>query len=246
MSNTDTVHTSENSGMQSSGPRNRIVHAALLVVGFTAGCATSADPDETSVATSAAAVENQPDTSSAHRPAHCVAPWGIDWSDVLHVKKAAIVSPFCTEVQAGDPYIPEVKWITNTEDGIEGLPLVYPAGYTPRHDEPTKDFLHKLERVRYVVHPGEQELSFRGSQIKKGLTLGDLYEGSTEFPPEQMVLPATSLLGELPSLPPGTYSADIHLVMSDMHCDGQTTDAAASCLPAGDSLALTRNFVVLP
>ena len=60
------------------------------------------------------------------------------------------------------------------------------------------------------------------------------------------VWPATALLEELPALPPGTYSADIHLIMSDTHCDGQTNDFAMSCLPPGDSLALTRTFVVQP
>jgi len=180
------------------------------------------------------------------RPPHCVVPWGIDWSEVLHVKKAAVVSPDCTEVRAGDPYTPEVLWITNTEDGIEGGPVLYPPGYTPRHKAPMNDFLHKLDRVRYVVQPGNQERSFDAAQIRRGLQVGDLYEGSGQFAEIEMVWPTTALLGELPPLPPGSYSADIHFIMSDTHCDGQSDDFAKSCLPPGDSLALTRTFVVQP
>lgn len=183
---------------------------------------------------------------SGRRPPHCVVPWGIDWSEVLHVKKAAVVSADCTEVRAGDPYTPEVLWVTNTEDGIEGGPVLYPPGYTPRHKAPMNDFLHKLDRVRYVVQPGNQERSFDASQIRRGLQVGDLYEGSDQFTEVQMVWPATALLGELPPLPPGMYSAEIHFIMSDTHCDGQSDDFAKSCLPPGDSLALTRTFVVQP
>ena len=183
---------------------------------------------------------------AGRRPPHCVVPWGIDWSEVLHVKKAAVVSPDCTEVRAGDAYTPEVLWITNTEDGIEGGLVLYPPGYTPRHKAPMNDFLHKLDRVRYVVQPGNQERSFDPSPIQRGLHVGDLYEGSGQFTEVQMVWPATALLGELSPLPPGSYSADIHFIMSDTHCDGQTDDFAKSCLPPGDSLALTRTFVVQP
>lgn len=223
-----------------------VVCAALVAAGFGAGCVTDADPD-TVVARVDPGVPTQPEDSSVRGPEHCVAPWGIDWNDVLHVKKAAMVSPFCTEVRAIDPYTPEVLWITNTEDGIEGGPVLYPPGYTPRDRAPTRDFVHKLESVRYIVQPGNQELSFRASKIEKGVIVRDLFEGSTgEFTPPQMAWPATALLGELPRLSPGIYSADIHFIMSDTHCDGQTDVFADSCLPPGDSFMLTRHFIVVP
>jgi hypothetical protein len=240
MSNIYTAHKNEKCN------RSRIVYTALLPLVFGAGCATDAQPDDTIVARVDPGVATQPGHSNARRPEHCVAPWGIDWNDVLHVNKAAIVSSFCTEIRASDPYTPEVLWITNTEDGIEGGPVLYPEGYTPRHKAPMNDFLHKLDSVRYVVQPGNQELSFRASQIEKRVTVGDLYEGAPDFTAPQLVWPATALLGELPPLPPGTYSADIHFVMSDTHCDGQTSDFAQSCLPPGDSFTLTRSFVVQP
>jgi len=258
MMNADRVHTNDIRDLRRKGswrawheppPRRHaryVVHAAAVVALWAAGCATYVAPDEAVVARVDPGAPAQPDDRASRRPDHCVAPWGIDWNDVLHVNKAAIVSAFCTEVQAGDSYTPEVLWFTNTEDGIEGEPVVYPPGYTPRHKAPMNDFLHKLDSVRYVVQPGDQEFVFRASKIDRRVTLRDLYDGSTDFTPPQLALPATVLLGELPPLPPGTFSADIHFVMSDTHCDGQTSDFALSCLPPGDSFALTRNFVVQP
>lgn len=96
------------------------------------------------------------------------------------------------------------------------------------------------------ILPGDQEFRFRASRVTKAVALPDLYQGSTEFTPAEMAWPATALLGELPPLPSGTYSAEIHYVMSDTHCDGQSADFARSCLPPGDSAGLTRNFVVQP
>jgi hypothetical protein len=257
MSNTETVHTNEIPGMQgrrrsavrsepgkSHGLR-RVVCAVLVAASSGTGCVTDADPD-TIVARVEPGVPTQLEDPSVRGPVHCVAPWGIDWNDVLDVENAAIVVQFCPKIRASDPYIPEVLWFTNTEDGIEGEPVLYPPGYTPRDKAPTRDFVHKLVGVRYVVQPGNQEHTFRASTIEKGMVLRDLFEGSGEFTPPQMALPATSLLGELPPLPPGIYSADIHFIMSDTHCDGLTADFAKSCLPPGDSFILPTHFVVVP
>jgi hypothetical protein len=239
MSKGDTGSTNEIWGMRS--------RLALLAIACAGGCALDADPEKIAVSGTRSAVTTPEDDAAPRRPPHCVPDWGIDWNDVLHVEKAAIVSsPFCTQVRPGDPYTPEVLWITNTEDGIEGGPVLYPPGYTPRHKAPMNDFLHKLDSVRYVVHPGGAEFSFSASNIRRTVTVGDLFEGSVDqFTEPQMVWPATALLGQLPALPSGTYSADIHFVLSDTHCDGQTTDFSASCLTPGDNLALTRNFSVV-
>jgi hypothetical protein len=179
-------------------------------------------------------------------PAHCVAKWGIDWSRVLGVVDAEIVSPFCTEIHTGVSFIPEVLWITNAAAGIPGGPVVYPDGYEPFLKAPMDDFRFKLESVRYVLQPSGKEVTFHASDIEKLLTVADLFRGSDDFTVPQLVWPTTALLGKLPPLPPGDYSTDIHFVMSDTHCDGQTTDFAASCLPPGDTLAITRDFIVVP
>ena len=216
----------------------RLVCCALAAVAAGAGCAIDADPQ--------AAVSAQLVGDGAPAIRHCVAPWEIDWNTVLQVEGAAIVTDFCTEVPAGAPYIPEVLWYTNTEDGIEGGPVLYPLEYVPLAKAPMTDFLHKLIGVRYVVQPGGLRFSFLAPAIEQVTTVGALFRGSTQFTPPQLALPATSLLGRLPPLPPGSYSAEIHFVMSATHCDGQTADRAKSCLPAGDSVALTRTFVVTP
>jgi hypothetical protein len=222
---------------------SNIAHAALATVAA-AGCATSPDTDEAVGASVDLTASAPRDDAAGRHPPDCVVPWGIDWSDVLHVNKAALVSPDCTMVRAGDPYIPEVLWITNTEHGIEGGPVLYPPGYTPSRKAPMEDFLHKLDRVRYIVQPGDLEFSFKASKLERKLTVDDLYRGSDQFTPPQLVWPATAMLAQLPALPTGAYSAEIHFIMSDTHCDGQHAVFADSCLPPGDSLALTRQFVV--
>lgn len=178
---------------------------------------------------------------------HCVAPWGIDWNEVLGVDDASIVAPFCGTVSRGDvarPFTPEVLWITNTPDGIPGGPVIYPRGYRPENATPILDFVGKLERVIYVVHPGGDTISYDGRSIGTLVTVGELYEGSDELTEPQMVWPAFALLGRLPAPPVGAYSVDVHLVMRARHCDGNGAVAADNCLEAGDTLVKTRDFRV--
>jgi hypothetical protein len=225
------------------------VSSALLssIAVAVAGCAIDTDPGEASLALVGAEEPTQPGSSADIRRDDCVPKWGIDWNLVLGVDDADIVSPFCTEVHVSDRYVPEALWITNTADGIEGGPVVYPDGYEPALKAPMDDFLHKLARVRYVVRPSGQEFTFPASEIENLLTVDDLFRGSDEFTPPQLVWPAVALLGELPRLlVPGSYRAEIHFLMSDTHCDGQTTDFAKSCLPPGDSFVLARDFTVVP
>jgi hypothetical protein len=151
------------------------------------------------------------------------------------------VSP-ALRVSGGLPSI----WITNTPDGVEGHPVVYPVDYVQASKAPMTDFLHKLIGVRYVVHPGGQEFRFRPGDLEELVTLDDLFKGSGQFDPAELAKPAVALLGSLPPLPAGFYDADIHFALSATHCDGQTADRASSCLPAGDTLVLTRHFGVLP
>jgi hypothetical protein len=222
----------------------RFLCAALLSCLAFAGCAVGADPgDRTS---ELAGVQPPAPRDILPRPPHCIAPWGIDWSVTLGVTDVDVVSPFCTQVMAGDRYIPEVLWITNTPTGVEGHPVVYPDGYFPTSSVPMTDFLHKLERVRYVVQPGGQEVVYSAPGIEKALIVSDLFAGSDQFPPAEMVLPVTALLGRLPALPVGSYRASIHFVMTAEHCDGNHADRANNCLPAGDSLVLSRAFDVVP
>src|SRR5262245_53839181 len=129
-----------------SNTNKRAIQIALVTVGFAMGCTTDTESEETVVA------------AVGTPPPHCVAPWGIDWNEVLEVD-AAIVSPFCTKVRPGDPYTPEVLWITNTDEGVEGVPVLYPPGYVPLRKGPMIDFLHKLTSVRYLVKPGNFEFS---------------------------------------------------------------------------------------
>lgn len=215
----------------------RVVCCALVAVACGAGCATDAEPEAVASAEIA-------EGAILPLPPHCVAPWGTDWNAVLDVEGAAIVTDFCTEVPSGAAYIPEVLWITNTENGIEGGPVLYPVDYVPLAKAPMTDFLHKLIGVRYVVQPGNLQFSYLAPFIEEVLTVDPLFRGSTEFTPPQLAWPATSLLGRLPPLPPGSYSAEIHFVMAATHCDGQTTDRAKSCLSPGDTAVVTRRFVV--
>jgi len=220
----------------------RFLLAASLSSLVLVGCAVDPEPAEVSAAVVRADGQAPRDVLPPNPP-HCIAPWGTDWTRVLGVVGADVVSPFCTQVVLGDRYVPEVLWITNTETGLPDHPVVYPDGYFPTSRAPMTDFLHKLDSVRYVVQPGGQEIVYSAAAIERGLTVNDLFAGSDEFPPEQLVFPATALLGKLPSVTePGSYRAEIHFVMRAAHCDGQSADTANSCLPAGDTLVISRGF----
>jgi hypothetical protein len=212
---------------------------ALMISVLVGGGAVNADTGEGN------GNPTQP-SANGQRRFHCVASWGIDWNEVLGVDDADIVNLFCLEVHTGDRFIPGVLWITNTADGIEGQPVVYPDGYVPARHAPMDDFLHKLVAVRYVVQPGGLEFSFRAGEIEGLVTVGDLFKGSDQFTPAEYVKPAAALLGKLPPLPQGFYTAEVHFIMSDVHCDGQTPDRENSCLGRGDTFLLTRHFAVLP
>lgn len=211
-----------------------VLFAALATSAF-AACAV----DEAPPAEHAAAVTVLPPD-----PPHCIAPWGIDWSDVLGVTDAEIVSPFCTSVSSAHRVIPEVLWITNAATGTEGNPVVYPDGYFPAQAAPIDDFIGKLTQVRYVIQPGGQQITYPASAIERRLVVRDLFAGSGEFADSELAWPTVALLGKLPALAPGNYRAEIHLVLSAQHCDGQTGSVADSCLPAGDTLAISRGFTV--
>jgi hypothetical protein len=218
----------------------RTVCTALFVSLFIAGCVEDAAPDKTPAVAQAAAPPNLGPRF------HCVAPWDIDWNKALRVFDADIVSPFCTLIERNVQFIPEVKWITNTKDGYAGHPVLYPPGYEPTFDAPIVDFIFKVQSVRYVVNPLGREYVIPANLIEELLTVGDLYHGApdSEFTPDQYVWPSLSLLGRLPGLPPGKYSVDVHFVMLETTCDGQTDDFDLSCLPPGDSLAVTRDVIV--
>ena len=209
-------------------------------------CAVDADPADHGEAATTATAQAQPEHRHEHVRYHCVLPWGTDWNRVLDLPDAALVIPACPEIHPGDRYVPLLIWTTNTRDGVEGLPVVYPDGYVPTKAAPMHDFLHKLERVRYVVQPGGQEYVFRPSRVDDLVTVGDLWADSGFFPPEQFPLPAMAFLGKLPPLPLGTYSTEIHLIMSEPHCDGAGTDLANNCLVAGDNFLFPQNFSVVP
>lgn len=214
---------------------SRVLSGVLVSSLALVGCAVDGEGP-------ASAAEEQ--ASILPRPPHCVAPWGIDWSQTLGVTDAEIVSPFCTHVTTGNAYIPEGLWITNTATGTPDEPITYPDGYVPTSPAPMTDFLHKLARVRYVVQPDGQAFDLPAAGIEKQVTVNDLFKGSTEFPLSEATFPVTALLGKLPALPFGAHSVDIHFVMTAAHCDGHGTDRADHCLPAGDTKVLTRSLTV--
>ena len=216
---------------------SRLFSAAVLGSLALVGCAL----DEPGEATSEVAQHDV-----LPRPPHCIAPWGIDWSQTLGITDADVVNAFCTDVVTGDRYIPTVLWITNTATGSRDNPLVYPDGYFPLSRVPMTDFLHKLQRVRYVVDPGGMEVVYSAPSIERPQIVSDLFAGSDDFPPGEMGLPVTALLGRLPPLSAGSYRASIHFVMSAQHCDGNGAVLADNCVPAGDSFVLSRGFTVAP
>jgi hypothetical protein len=213
---------------------------------FIAGCGIDPGPSDEGESATVANGQTQSEHPREHHRYHCVLPWGIDWNRVFHLHDAAIVIPACPEIHPGDRYVPLFFWTTNTKEGIEGQPVVYPDGYVPARAAPVHDFLHKLVKARYVVQPGGQEYVFRAREIEDVVTLGDLGRGSEFVTPAEYPEPAVALLGKLPPLPLGTYSTEIHVTMSDTHCDGLGTDFDSHCLPPGETFLFPQDFSVVP
>ena len=183
---------------------------ALLVAGLGLGTTTaSAEPKEA----------NQ-----------CIMPNGVDLNELYGVSEQ-IITPFCTQADAGQHWTVAVAWLMATS--FESLP----AGFEPAGDTPLDDFLARFVAVKYVVDPGtsqQQTFVFPKS--------GKLWTGVLDG------LPAinTLTLGSLRPLSIGQHVIEVYWVFNALHCDGLAADLEQNCIPAGETLFREIAFEVRP
>lgn len=216
---------SANSGTQDVG-RGRWRSLPRLAAAFTVLATVSVGTAGAAVAQ--AGGSSPPSNRTSHPPAqtgenHCVAPNGLDANEFYGVSQQ-IVSPFCTQVDAGEHWTVWAFWLTS-----ESFDTV-PNGFVPTGSTPLEDFLAKFVGVRYVIDPGtrqERHLFFPAN--------GRTFAAPTPVRPGLLVVtPLTFTIARPLSV--GDHVVRVSWVMSDTHCDGLGDDPAINCIPAGESL----------
>ncbi|MGH3675512.1 MAG: hypothetical protein ACRDU5_07190 [Mycobacterium sp.] len=162
----------------------------------------------------------------------CVASNGMTL-DQVYRPQVSIISPDCNQLTAGKRWSPSVPWIMNKS--FEQVP----SGFATDWATPLDDFRGKLKKVEYVIDPGSPYKS-NHSFPNDVLWVGQV--------PEAVGFPAVNTVsshGALAPLPPGPHVVDVYWDLAAPHCDGFTTDQAASCLPAGETLVRQMTFDVV-
>jgi hypothetical protein len=172
-----------------------------------------------------------PTANAAMGGTHCVSPTtGIDLNELYGVS-AEIVTPFCTQVDSGQPWTVGARWYVGQSFEI------VPEGFESVYDTPTEDFLAKFVEVKYVVDPGTaQERTYVFSNEGNVVTRAD----------GEFVRLSPITLGSLRPLPVGTHVVDDYWVFSALHCDGLGDVMFENCLPAGETLYESETFQVTP
>jgi hypothetical protein len=165
---------------------------------------------------------------------HCVSPSGVDLNELFGIS-AQIVTGFCTEVGAGERWVPSPSpWFVSPHPFT---PKTTPAGFVPAGATPQEDFFAKFAALKIVIDPGtkhEQTVVFPND----GTLFADEFGGSI------LIIPIT--LGAVHPLPVGEHEAVVSWVFRAMHCNGIAADAATNCFPAGETAFLRLGFAVVP
>jgi hypothetical protein len=179
---------------------------------------------------------------------HCVLPWGVDLNAVLDTELQILTNIKCTSVPAHERFAPITVWWFNQPGGAPGVPLAYPAGYTPTSNVPARDYMPKVQSATYVVHPSGKSYTFSAKRLERythPATVRDLFGGSGQFPATWDNLPTETWLPPLPGLKAGQYTVDVSVTLSEVACDGTSTDFALACLPAGTTSFGTFSVTVV-
>jgi hypothetical protein len=160
----------------------------------------------------------------------CIMPNGGDLNELYGIPEQ-IITPFCTQADAGQHWTVAVAWLMATS--FERVP----AGFEPAANTPLGDFLAKFVALKYVVDPGtSQQQTFVFPKSVK------LWTGVLDG------LPAinTLTLGSLHPLSIGQHVIEVYWVFNGLHCDGLTADREQNCIPAGETLFREIVFEVRP
>lgn len=180
-------------------------------------------------------------------------------SDVIWLNLQGLRPPCVTVVQ-GNTFYRAHGWITQLPPGTpvdDGtVETMYPQGYTPARPAPMEDFLSKISQARYVIsRDGRVEMT-RTVERRKLLAHAELGEfGDLFVAPDNSAgvtihgaAPEWTTLESFSSreLATGEHLVEIFWTLKKRHCDGFGTDPVANCLPAGESLATSTSFNVVP
>jgi hypothetical protein len=162
----------------------------------------------------------------------CVEPNGMTLKQ-QYGYSVAIVTPACTQIQAGQRWAPSVPWIIDSR--FEQMP----SGFQTDYATPEDDLRGKLQSIDVVVDPGSAYQSNRSYPADNKMWVGEL--------PDAPGLPAVDSadLGSLDPLPVGPHSVAVYWNFTAQHCDGFSTSQGNSCLPAGRTLVKQVNFTVV-
>src|SRR5512145_799776 len=151
---------------------------------------------------------------------HCVTPTAVDLNERYGVS-AAIVAPFCTEVDSGRHWTVSNGWfVSPTFDAV-------PDGFVPAGATPLEDYIAKFIGVKYVVDPGTSKEKVY--VISNNDDLGVFDAGV-------IVAVNPVSLGALKPLSVGDHVVDSYLLFTAMHCDGFADILEENCIPAGETL----------
>jgi hypothetical protein len=183
-------------------------------------------------------VATQPASAESSRVPHCIAPAGRDVPagtdlNVLFGETAVIASNYygCSTVPAGS------TWTVITGFYFAKSWQQVPSGYVPSGATPLQDFVSKFVGMRITVDqgtPNEFSTLFRsGPNLWTGNLSGyDPYIG--DYGQYDWAQPMTIMA--MRPLSAGRHTVTKSVIMSAQQCDGNDSDPALSCLPAGETV----------
>ena len=143
-----------------------------------------------------------------HRtPNQCIRATGVDLNVLYRVREQS-VTPFCTEVDAGERWRSSVRWVTNHAYDV------IPAGFDPKGLTPIQHFNAKFLGATYLIDPGthhEQQFFVAARHV---LRTGFVTNDADAFPFSTAVPPPFNPLRV------GTHVVQIYFLTRADHWDG--------------------------
>jgi len=169
-----------------------------------------------------------PAKSARYTP--CIYPDGTNIQEKYGVT-VSLVLPLCPEIKAGAAWAVGIGWYSaKTWEQM-------PAGYVPTSATPLDDFRANFVSARWVIDEGTPQQFTVDWANGPRLWIGS--DGTYD-------IANAMTLGTIRPLPVGAHTVRRSLVLSALTCDGMSEDPSVSCLPAGEAVADTLSFRVVP
>jgi hypothetical protein len=159
--------------------------------------------------------------------------------DSTYGTSGAIISPDCNRIRPGERWSPSAPLVMNTS--FEAVP----PGFSTDAATPLGDLRNKLKSVTYRVDPDVEPLAYeRSFAVGNRLWAGHLPEAPGQ--PAGLFAVNTLNVALLDPLPAGRHYVEVYWNLVAPYCDGLADNAAANCLPAGQTLIRRMHFYVVP